>query len=98
MHEYLRLLVFGVLFFAAVVCAVAGSFLTLSIVAEINRKLAGSAQIPAFGMWSIDKSRRVRSDYRRLYPEGRLVVLRDVLTVGMFALLVGAVLALRFLH
>ena len=76
---------------------VGSGFVLYMMIGEVNRKLPQSEQIPyIFSQLSsyIGKLRRVKREYRRLYPDGKLNKIRVVLQVIGFILIVTC--ALRF--
>ena len=75
--------------------ALAGSMMSIRMVNAINRRRPPEAQFEMRGCYG-NKSFRLREEYKRLYPEGTLHNMRDVLTVGVLACwAVAAALLLR---
>ena len=68
-----------------------------AIVEAVNAKLPAGEQFDPF-WWGPSKTFRLRREYRRLYPEGKLLRRQSVLTAAMFVciLLAGLVLGLVF--
>jgi hypothetical protein len=62
----------------AQVCLISCTFIIFAIIGEVNRKRPEGEQISYIG-WHVTKRRFVRQEYRRLYPEGKLVQRYDFL-------------------
>lgn len=60
-----------VLLVLAVSCIVLSTFILWREIDEVNRKLSDEQQISYLWMYT-DKRLRIRKEYRRLYPNGRL--------------------------
>ena len=83
------------LFLLAVSCMIWAGFLTFAIIGEINRKLPENDQISY--LWGhYAKYRRIKSEYRRLYPNGRLWLFQVILTYSAFGFLLWLALGWRF--
>ena len=83
------------LLLSAVSCMIWAGFVTSAIIGEVNRKLPENDQISY--LWSYyAKSRRIKYEYRRLYPKGRLLLYEGVLTGAAFGFLLILVLCWRF--
>ena len=67
-------------------CIVSGFFLWQEI-GEVNRKLPDTEQISYLGMHPL-KMAKVRREYRRLYPSGKIDLVRRVFQYAGFAFLV----------
>jgi hypothetical protein len=90
----LQLLAQLLIFLSAVSCMIGAGFVTFAIIGEINRKLSEKDQISY--LWShYWKSRRIESEYRRLYPSGRLFFYGRVLTYAAFGFLLALALGWR---
>jgi hypothetical protein len=63
--------IFAFLFALAVLCAILANTLMLVAIGTVNRQLPDNEQIPYF-WWSMKK---VRQQYRKFNPGGRLIVL-----------------------
>ena len=73
-----------------VICAVTTTLLTFAIIDQVNDKLPEGEKLAWLGR-SPFKYRRLSQEYKRLYPNGRRLLIANVLTVVMFAcFLVGA--------
>ncbi len=70
-----------------------GSLLIFMMIGEVNRKKDDENQIPYFS-WHPGKRSAIFSEYRRLYPEGRLFIYLVVAGAVMFMGLGGAFLCL----
>ena len=68
-----------------------------AMVEAVNAKLPEREQFDPF-WWGPSKTSRLRREYRRLYPEGKLIRRQSVLATAMFVclLLVALVLWLPF--
>ena len=64
-----------------------------AIVEAVNAKLPEREQFDPF-WWGPSKTSRLRREYRRLYPEGKLLRRQSVLAGAMFACIFLAVLVL----
>jgi|ERR1700739_4581742 hypothetical protein len=83
------------IFLSALSCMIAAGFVASAIIGEINCKLPEKEQISY--LWShYWKSRRVKYEYRRLYPSGKLLFYEAVLTYAAFGLLLLLALGWRF--
>lgn len=89
------------LFLLAVSCLISAGFVSYAIIGEINRKLPEEDQIPYFlgqrGKYvsQHEKFARVRREYRRLYPGGRMALYLNFLTFAGFGLLLAIALGWR---
>jgi hypothetical protein len=72
-----------VLFSLACSCAILSSFLLWQEIGEINRKLPDAEQISYWGMHPA-KMARVKREYRRLYPSGKIDLMRLILQDPVF--------------
>ena len=72
------------------ICGLAGSLKNWEVMAEVNKQLPKEAQFqPLF--WYLTKNLRLRSEYKGLYPNGRLLSQADHLLIAAgFCLLVAA--------
>lgn len=61
----------------------------LRIVNQVNIKLPEKDHFAQYG-WYPAKSQRLRREYRRLYPEGRLLFRQDIVTEAMLICLLLA--------
>ena len=78
-------LIVGVVALACVlVCGLAASLATFEILDKVNDKLPKGEQFATLG-WYFSKYKRLNREYKRLYPDGRLLLKGRVLTVLMFA-------------
>ena len=66
-----------------------------AIVEAVNAKLPADEQFNPL-WWGPSKSSRLRREYRRLYPEGKLLRRQNVLAAGMFVCTLLAWLVLWF--
>lgn len=58
-------------------CAVLSSFLLWQEIGEVNRKLSETEQISYWGMHPV-KMARVKREYKRLYPTGKIDLVRRI--------------------
>lgn len=79
----------------AVSCAVISGFLLTQEIGEINRKLPEDQQISYWWMYS-EKYLRVKTEYKRLYPNGRIHALGNIFGVAALALFLLAIIAAGF--
>jgi hypothetical protein len=75
-------------------CMLSGFFLWQEI-GEVNRKLPSTEQISYWGMHPV-KMANVRREYGRLYPSGKIDVIRRVFQYAAFALAVLSLIPLGF--
>ena len=68
------------------VCGLLSTFASSGMVDQVNAKLPKAEQFEGLG-WFTEKTLRLHREYRRLYPEGRLLFKLRVLTVLMFTCL-----------
>jgi len=71
--------IFAFLFALAVLCAILANTLMLVVIGTVNRQLPDNEQIPYF-WWSMKK---VRQQYRKFNPGGRLLVLVPTFGIRM---------------
>ena len=71
------------------VCGLVSTVLTFEMVDKVNEKLPKAEQ---FGhlVWYVDKSLRLNREYKRLYPDGRLLLRTRVLMIFGFVSVVVA--------
>jgi hypothetical protein len=74
------------IFLTAVSCIIGAGFLSFAMIGEINRKLPENEQISYYG-GHLGKFLKIRNEYRRLCPKGRLVFLYDVVFYSGLGLL-----------
>lgn len=84
-----------VLFCLACSCAILSSLLLWQEIGEINRKLPDAEQISYWGMHPA-KMARIKREYRRLYPSGKLDLIRLMLQYATFAFAVLLLIPLGF--
>jgi hypothetical protein len=84
-----------VLFCLACSCAILSAFFLWQQIGEINRKLPDTEQISYWGMHPV-KMARIKREYKRLYPSGRVDFLRRILQYAAFAFLVLLLIPLGF--
>ena len=79
----------------ALTCLISAAFVTSATIGELNRKLPKSDQISY--LWGYHaKYRRINEEYRRLYPDGRLLLYNRALTFSGLGLILVWVLGWRF--
>jgi hypothetical protein len=83
--------------FVLVLCVsafgLASTITQFAIVEAVNAKLPAGEQFDPF-WWGPSKTFRLRREYRRLYPEGKLLRRQSVLTAAMFVCILLAALVL----
>jgi hypothetical protein len=77
------------------ICGLISTFTQHEIVDQVNAKLPKSAQFDSL-WWYASKTFRLHSEYKRLYPEGRLLFKFRVLMALMFSCLLVCAWALGF--
>ena len=80
---------------AATTFAILGALVLYMMIGEINRRLPDHQQISYLLMYP-GKLGKIRQEYKRFYPTGRLDLLRIVCNVLMFLALLGAAWRLGF--
>jgi hypothetical protein len=65
------------------------TFVTFEMVDKVNEKLPETERFAQLG-WYLSKRRRLSREYRRFYPDGRLLLRLRILSALMFA---GVVIA-----
>lgn len=76
-------------------CLVVSGFFFVQEIGEVNRRLPEEKQISYWWMYA-GKYTRIRDEYRRLYPSGRIHMFSKVFEITGFALLVLALIASGF--
>ena len=79
----------------AISCAVLSGFFTTQEIGEINRRLPDDQQISYWRMYT-EKFVRMKREYGRLYPGGRLHTFANGFEVAALAFFLLAVFAARF--
>jgi hypothetical protein len=77
------------------VCGLISSIVFEDMVGAVNRRLPEGQQFAPLG-WHWPKYQRLKTEYNRLYPDGRLLRKAHVLMALMFACLITCVWALGF--
>jgi hypothetical protein len=86
---------------AAILLALAGSscilsaFLLWQEIGEVNRKLPSAEQISYWGMHPA-KMAKVKQEYRRLYPSGKIDVVRRIFRYAAFVFAVLLLIPMGF--
>lgn len=70
---------------SAASCLLLSGFLLTQEVGEVNRKLPEDRQI-SYWFWHPEKYKRLKAEYRRLYPRGRLHKTAMVIEIAGFVL------------
>lgn len=73
----------------AVACALLSGFLACSATNKVNRRLPPKERFGYF-WWDFTKHARLRREYRRLYPEGKLLRNSSMLSIAFFLLMLIA--------
>jgi hypothetical protein len=83
--------IIGIVALACVsVCGIMLSLVSTEMVDKVNEKLPEGGQFGALG-WYLPKTQRLHREYRRLYPDGRLLLrLRVLISVAIVCLLICA--------
>lgn len=77
------------------VCGILSTILTFEMVDKVNEKLPEAEQFGQLG-WYLDKKLRLNREYKRLYPDGRLLFRTRVLMAFGFVSVVVAAWGLGF--
>lgn len=89
-------LIVGVVFVClGVSCAAIGSLLVHREIAAVNRKVSDAEQV-SFSFMYPGKMRKIKAEYKRLYPTGTVEAWRMRLQIAMFAFLALAAIFLGF--
>jgi len=84
-----------ILFSLAFSCAILSAFFLWQQIGEINRKLPDSEQISYWGMHPA-KMAKIKREYKRLYPSGRIDLMRRALQYGAVGFVVLLLIPLGF--
>jgi hypothetical protein len=76
-----------VIFSLATACCMISGVFFLQEIGEVNRKNPEGEQI-SYWFTSPGKVSRVRREYKRLYPSGRIDTLRQIFQIAAFVLLI----------
>jgi len=72
------------------ICGMISTFVNFEMVDKVNDKLPKEEQFAVLG-WYFAKNQRLHREYRRLYPDGRLLFkVRMLLVLGIACLLISA--------
>jgi hypothetical protein len=85
----------AILLCLATSCLMLSTFLLWQEIGEVNRKRPDSEQISYWGMHPV-KMANVKAEYRRLYPAGRIDLMRQILQYAGFGFLVLSLVPLGF--
>jgi hypothetical protein len=91
----IRTIIGIVAFVCGIVCAMTSGFVTWEMMDKVNEKLPPEQRFSAL-WWYAEKYSRLRREYRRLYPGGRLFVKTRILAAGMILCFVIAAWTLGF--
>jgi hypothetical protein len=78
-------------------CAAMGSILVHREIAAVNRKVPEAEHV-SYSFMYFGKMQKIKADYRRLYPTGKVEAWRVTLQIAMFAFLGLAAICLGFLR
>ncbi len=76
-------------------CAMLSAFFLWQQIGEINRKLPDSEQISYWGVHPA-KMAKIKREYKRLYPSGKIDLMRRILQYAAFAFMVLLLIPLGF--
>jgi hypothetical protein len=85
----------AILLALATSCAVFSGFFLCQEIGQVNRKLADAEQISYWGMRPL-KMARVKNEYRRLYPSGKVDLIRRILQYAAFVFAALSLIPLGF--
>jgi hypothetical protein len=77
------------------ICGMIATFANYEMMDKVNAKLPKEEQFDSLG-WYFPKSQRLQREYKRLYPDGRLLLKVRVLTALMFGCLLISVWGFGF--
>ena len=87
----------ALLFFAlGVTCGIISSYIACHEIGEVNRKLPEGKQFAYYGFYP-GKMQKIKQEYKRLYPNGRMETLRVAFVIAFFVFLALALVDIRFL-
>jgi hypothetical protein len=78
-------------------CAILSAFLLWQQIGEINRKLPDDKQISYWGMHAV-KMARIKEEYKRLYPSGKIELMRRIFQYAAFVFMVLLLIPLGFFN
>jgi hypothetical protein len=78
-----------------VVCAITGTIVIFELVERVNERLPGERQFSPL-WWHLPKLLRLLTEYKRMYPDGRLARRFRMLTMMLFAFFFVTVWGLGF--
>ena len=84
-----------ILFCLGVSCAILSAFFLWQQIGEINRKLPDNEQVSYWGMHPL-KMAKIKREYKRLYPSGKIDLLRRILQYAALVFMVLLVISLGF--
>jgi len=71
------------------ICGMIGTFANFEMVDKVNDKLPKEEQFAVLG-WYFAKTQRLHREYKRLYPDGRLLVkVRVLMALGIACLVIS---------
>jgi len=76
-------------------CLVLSGFLFVQEIGEVNRRLLEDQQVSYWWTY-VEKYTKIRDEYKRLYPSGRIHMFSNVFEIAGFTLLVLALIAAGF--
>jgi len=76
-------------------CCILSAFFLWQEIGEVNRKLPSAEQISYWGMHPV-KMAKVKREYRRLYPSGKIDVMRRTFQYAAFAFAVLLLIPMGF--
>ena len=85
----------AILFSLACSCCILSGIFLLQEIGEVNRKLPDGGQISYWGMHSL-KMARIKSEYRRLYPFGKVDLMRRIFQYAALAVMALLLIPLGF--
>jgi hypothetical protein len=77
-------------------CAIISGYMAFQEIGEVNRRLSEDQQFAYYGFYP-GKMQRIKQEYRRLYPKGRVETLRVVFQIASFVFVALAFVEARFL-
>jgi len=92
----IRFVVGGIALACITVCGLTGTLASYEMMDKVNAKLPKEEQFEAWRGWYAGKTLRLHREYKRLYPEGRLLFRVRMLMAIMFACVAICAWCFRF--
>lgn len=91
-----RYILGAIAYACAVACALVCALLTYSVTDRVNQRMPAKERLGLL-WWDFTKHARLRREYRRLYPDGKLLRNRFMFSIAFFLFMLIAGWAYRML-